>query len=171
MADVRFVYTVSQPPSRSSTGASARSIRVSAPARELGEPAAGGQAEEVDEVGAVARARGQVVGRRRRGAGGDDDVGERGRVVAEEAGDAHSQPAAHVEGQRPHQPPVLVGDVDAQRAAGPELPPPGEQPAVEQERARARHRAHERVPLRRKPGEAVLVRDRGEAYGHAARAR
>ena len=104
------------------------------------------QAEQVDHVHVPARRRHQVGPRRRRLAGRQQEIGERRLVGAEELADPDAQPAAHAQRQHAHEGAVAAGHAHRQRPPGREMAPPLDQPAVQQERARPRHSAHEVVP-------------------------
>ena len=89
-------------------------------ARRGGQPALGGQAEELREVRAGrGRAIGEERGGRRIRPVGHEHVHKRGRVLAQHARDAHAEPALGEQRQRAAEPAVLVGDVHAQLPARP----------------------------------------------------
>ena len=66
--------------------------------------------------------------------------------------------AAHHHRERAGQAPVAAGDLDGELRPLAVVPPPLGQPAVQQERARARHRADEVVPF---AGQRLECLDRG----------
>jgi hypothetical protein len=70
-----------------------------------------------------------------------------------------------VQGQGAGEPVPLAGHVHGETAAIRVVPPPLEQPAVQQERARPAHREDERVPLLAERGELVRLGD-GADGGH-----
>ena len=113
-----------------------------------GEAAGLRQPEEVGEVGAGAcRALDEQLHGRRMGAVRHQDVGERGGVLAEEARDPQPAPVLDEQRQGAGEPVSLARDVDGEAVPAGMVAPPLEQPAVQQERARPRHRRHQRVPL------------------------
>ena len=89
----------------------------------------------------------------------EEDVGEDRLGAAHEG--RHPQPgtAAHDERERSDEPPVTASHVDPELCAGSVVTAPLGEPAVQQERARTRHRAHELVPLGLECLEALGGRD------------
>ena len=79
---------------------------------------------------------------------GDQQIGERGFVRSDEAGDADAGRAADEDRRGTDQAAVAAGDDDREPGAAAEVPPPLHEPAVEQEGARPRHRQNQGVPLR-----------------------
>jgi len=133
-----------------------------------GEAAALREAEHVDEVGALGRGA-LDEGACRIGAriAGDEHIGERCGVLADHVRDAQPEPALDEQRKGAGQPSGLAGRDDAQPPIAAAVSPPLEQPAVQQERARPRHRVHEPVPLGCEVGEGVRVGDRRQR-GHRA---
>ena len=78
---------------------------------------------------------------------GEQQIGERRLVCAEEARHPHAARPLDVERRGADEPPVAACDDDGQPAARAEVAPPFDDPAVQQERARPRHRQHQVVPL------------------------
>ena len=137
-----------------------------------GEPAGLRQPEQVGEVGAGAgRTLDEQLHGRRMGAVRHQDVGERGGVLAEEARDPQPAPVLDEQRQGAREPVSLARDVDGEAVPAGVVAPPLEQPAVQQERARPRHRRHQRVPLGPESGELARVGDGGDRRDHAASSR
>src|SRR4029453_30904 len=83
----------------------------------------------------------------------------------QEREDVEPVPALNAERQGADELVASVGDVNGQLAIHVVMPPPREQPRVQEVRARAPHRPHEVVPGVAEIGKRGLVRDRLE--GHA----
>jgi hypothetical protein len=126
------------------------------------QPAACGQPRELGEILAAG---GGALGQRRGGFGAcvvaDEEVGESG-VPAEKREHLEPVGVAEAERQGADERAVLVGDLHGELAAVAVVAPPFDQPGVKQERARARSRPDEAVPVVRETRKAALARDRVE---------
>ncbi len=124
---------------------------------------------EAVEVGVVERLLEQLVHEQEPGPailpGGKEEIAERRLVGAEEPGDPNASCARHVDRRGPDQPALPLRNGNGQRSSRAEMPPPFDQPAVEEERARPRHRADEVVPVCRQRFEAGGRRDRLDGAG------
>jgi hypothetical protein len=87
---------------------------------------------------------------------GEQHVPEARLPRPDERRDAQSVMRKRDQRERAHEPPPSVGRLDGKTTTLPVEAPPLEEPAVEHERARARHRVDEFVPLVAEARERVL---------------
>ena len=89
-----------------------------------------------------------------------EKVAERGLAATDERADPHAEPRADAERKRADELTIAPRDLYGELEACAKLAVPLDQPAVQEERARARHRAHESVPGRPQRRERFFIADR-----------
>ena len=154
---------------RSSTGASERSTRrLRREGPSTSTKRLGGEPGELREVVA---GRGAALDERRLDLTSfivlDEHVGERRVLAPDEREHAQPVPAAHAHRKRADQPAAAVRDLDGQLAVRAVVPPPLQQPGVEQERARPPLSSGRGGPIR--PRRARRTRSRSRSSRGSAR--
>src|SRR5439155_21750982 len=89
-----------------------------------------------------------------------EKVAERGLAATDERADPHAEPRADAERKRADELTIAPRDLYGELEACAKLAVPLDQPAMQEERARARHRAHESVPGRPQRRERFFIADR-----------
>jgi hypothetical protein len=79
-------------------------------------------------------------------------------VAAQESRDADAESRLDVQRQRSDEATARARYMDLKLASRAVVPPPRLKPRMHQERARSRHRAHERVPFALERGERCRIR-------------